>query len=134
VSSFGVGGTNAHVILEEAPAPEPSGASRPWQLLRLSARSDTALAAATDNLRVWLEEHGEAPLADVAYTLAVGRSVFRHRRVLVCQDGEAVDLLAGSDLSCLLTETDAEDPRDRPVVFLFPGQGAQHPGMAYELY
>ncbi|HYG62914.1 MAG TPA: beta-ketoacyl synthase N-terminal-like domain-containing protein [Thermoanaerobaculia bacterium] len=134
VSSFGVGGTNAHVILEEAPEPEPSGPSRPWQLLRLSARSETALQAATANLRAWLEENEEASLPDVAYTLALGRSVFRHRQVLVCRDrDEALSLLAGENAPRLLTETDAEDPRDRPVVFLFSGQGSQHHGMAREL-
>jgi phthiocerol/phenolphthiocerol synthesis type-I polyketide synthase E len=132
VSSFGVGGTNAHVILEEAPEPEPSGASRPWQLLLLSARSDAALETATENLRIRLEED-ESPLPDIAWTLATGRSVFRHRRALVCRDrAEALELLA--DPARLLTGTDAEDPRDRPVVFLFSGQGSQYPGMGRELY
>ncbi|HVR98966.1 MAG TPA: SDR family NAD(P)-dependent oxidoreductase [Thermoanaerobaculia bacterium] len=138
VSSFGVGGTNAHVVLEEAPAPEPSGAARPWQLLLLSARSDAALETATENLRSRLEgleedESAVAPLADVTWTLAAGRSVFRHRRALVCRDrAEALEMLA--DPARVLTAADAEDARDRPVVFLFSGQGSQYPGMGRELY
>ena len=82
VSSFGVGGTNAHVILEEAPAAPPPAAARPWQLLLLSARSPEALAAATRDLLAWLQEADPAALPDAAYTLRVGRAVFRHRRAL----------------------------------------------------
>src|SRR5215210_8060877 len=92
VSSFGMGGTNAHMVLQEAPRPEPSGASRPWQLLLLSAATPAALDAATDGLAAHLETHPEEPLglpylADIAYTLSVGRKVMRHRRALVVRDG-----------------------------------------------
>ena len=86
VSAFGIGGTNAHAIVEEAPLPEPSGPSRPWQLLLLSARTETALAAQTERLAAHLEEHPEQPFADVAYTLQLGRRQLDHRRVLVCRD------------------------------------------------
>src|SRR5262249_1395215 len=72
VSSFGIGGTNAHVILEEAAAIEPSRHSRPWQLLLLSAKTDSALQRATDNLVAHLKQHPDINLADVAYTLQVG--------------------------------------------------------------
>src|SRR5207248_674429 len=75
VNSLGMGGTNVHVVLEEAPAlPEPA-AARPWQLILLSARTPAALEAATDNLAGFLR-HGaqsDADLADVAFTLQVGR-------------------------------------------------------------
>jgi acyl transferase domain-containing protein/acyl carrier protein len=133
VSSFGVGGTNAHVILEEAPAAEPPAASRPWQLLLLSARSEDALERATDNLAGWLREAADGDLPDAAYTLRMGRAVFRHRRALVCRNrAEAIAVLEVRDPARVLTAADAEDPRDRPVVFLFPGQ-AQSPEKAREL-
>src|SRR6185436_2890137 len=88
VSSFCLGGTNAHVVLEEAPQPEPSGPSRPWQLLVLSAATRTALETATDRLAAHLERHPEQSLSDVAWTLQVGRRVLPWRRAVVCRDAE----------------------------------------------
>lgn len=86
VSSFGIGGTNAHVILEEAPPVPASGSSsRPWQLLLWSAKTQTALETITGNLHQYLRQHPELNLADVAYTLQVGRKRFEHSRLLVCQ-------------------------------------------------
>ena len=79
VSSFGIGGTNAHVILEEAPAAAASGPSRSWQLLLLSAKTRAALDRATANLANYLQQYPDANLADVAYTLQVGRRGFEHR-------------------------------------------------------
>ena len=135
VSSFGVGGTNAHVILEEAPGRSSSSASRPWQLLPLSARTATALELSTENLLAWLREHEDASLPDVAYTLKVGRTVFRHRRVLACSDrDDALQALEAPGRVRVLTAVDTEEPRDRPVAFLFPGQGSQYANMARELY
>jgi len=135
VSSFGVGGTNAHVILEEAPGRSSSAASRSWQLLPLSARTATALETSTENLLAWLREHEDASLSDVAYTLKVGRTVFRHRRILVSNDcDDAVQALEDPERVRVLTAVDAEDPRDRQVVFLFPGQGSQYVRQAQDLY
>ncbi len=128
VSSFGIGGTNAHVVLEEAPRPAPSGPSRPWQLLVLSARTATALESATENLRRHLEESPEADLADIGFTLQAGRRAFGHRRILVCRDAtDAAANLASLDPTRVHTST--HEPREQPLVFLFPGQGAQHAGM-----
>lgn len=94
VSSFGIGGTNAHLILEEAPPRPPSGPSRERQLLVLSARSESALAEAGRRLARHLEENPDLPLADVAYTLAVGRQEFPHRRaVLAATAAEAAAAL-----------------------------------------
>jgi amino acid adenylation domain-containing protein len=135
VSAFGIGGTNAHVVLEEAPAAarEPSGPSRETQLLVLSARTETALEAATDNLARHLGEHADLPLADVAFTLHAGRKLFRHRRTVVAASvGEAAALLAARDPKRVLTRV--EDAADRPVVFLFAGGGAQYPDMGLDLY
>ncbi|MES1245845.1 MAG: amino acid adenylation domain-containing protein [Acidobacteriota bacterium] len=132
VSSFGIGGTNAHVVLEEAPPVLPSGPSRAWQLLVLSARTETALEQAADNLARHLETSRDVPLADVSYTLQVGRQGFEHRRLVVCSTtGEALEALAGRAPERVL---DGFARNARPVAFLFPGQGAQVPGMGKDLY
>ncbi|MFL6261090.1 MAG: amino acid adenylation domain-containing protein [Thermoanaerobaculia bacterium] len=133
VSSFGIGGTNAHAVLEEAPAPPPPGPARPWHLLALSARTASTLETATANLSRFLEERPDVDLADVAHTLQVGRKAFQHRRIAVCSDArDAARTLAETGSRKVITR--AEEPRHRPVAFLFPGQGAQHPGMALGLY
>ncbi|MCP4658786.1 MAG: amino acid adenylation domain-containing protein, partial [bacterium] len=135
VSSFGIGGTNAHAVLEEPPPVEPSGPSRPWQLLLLSARTESALEAMTDNLARHLGEHPDLELADVAFTLQVGRAVLPQRRMLVCRDAEdAVQALAERERKRVLTRALGPDPDSPPVVFLFPGQGAQYAEMGRELY
>ncbi|HUP42855.1 MAG TPA: amino acid adenylation domain-containing protein, partial [Thermoanaerobaculia bacterium] len=140
VSSFGIGGTNAHAVLEEAPTPPPPGPSRPWQLLVLSARTEPALEEASRRLADHLRARPEQPLADVAYTLQVGRRPWGARRALVCRHPEeAVAALDGRDPGGLLSGRAAgargqADGGGPGVVFLFPGQGAQHPGMAAELY
>ncbi|HBL29312.1 MAG TPA: hypothetical protein DD490_20975, partial [Acidobacteria bacterium] len=79
VSSFAIGGVNAHVIVEEAPPVPPGDPASDRQLLLLSAKTETALDAATERLARHLREHPEVDLADVAYTLQVGRRAFRHR-------------------------------------------------------
>ncbi|HEY1107796.1 MAG TPA: condensation domain-containing protein, partial [Opitutaceae bacterium] len=134
VSSFGIGGTNAHAVLEEAPALEPTSASRKKQLLLLSAKSATALEAATDNLAAHLAGQGSAAvLADVAYTLQVGRKIFPYRRAVVVEDTtDALRVLRAKDAKQLITaRSDAAQPK---IAFLFPGQGSQSVGMAREIY
>ncbi len=134
VSAFGLGGTNAHVILEEAPEqPAAEVSARPWQLLVLSARNAQALDEATTRLADYLERNPEVPLADVAYTLQVGRKRFEHRRMLVCRSVEqARTALATRDEVRLLSQE--QEATSRPVIFLFPGQGPQYVGMGRELY
>src|SRR3989440_2311492 len=133
VSSFGLGGTNAHVVLEEGPEREPSSAARPWQLLLLSARSGSALEQATDNLRRYLQEHEEHELADVAYTLQVGRSAFNYRQVVVCREREETikALETGASRQVLRSY---QTQRERPVAFLFPGVGEHYATVAQDLY
>ena len=133
VSSFGVGGTNVHLVLEEAPAPAGAkAAARPWQLLTLSARTQTALDHATFNLGTYLRQCPELDLADVAYTLQVGRSAFEYRRVLVCADADdAANALCAVDARRIF---ESRKEIERPVAFMFSGQGAQYAGMGRELY
>ncbi|MCX7645405.1 MAG: SDR family NAD(P)-dependent oxidoreductase [Rhodobacteraceae bacterium] len=134
VNSLGVGGTNAHMILEEAPDPGPSGQSDwPFQLLALSARTPAALAEASSRLAAHLRAHPEQPLADVAFTLKEGRRAFEHRRVLVAAShDEAAALLESGDPRRVFTHRRVGEAPD--VVFMFPGGGAQYPNMARDLY
>jgi acyl transferase domain-containing protein len=133
IHSFGIGGTNAHVIVEQPPAAgwEP-GRSRPHQLLVLSARTPAALEAATERLASRLRR-GAIDLADAAYTLAVGRGVFAHRRALVAADaaGAAAALEARDPERLVTGRRDLEDPS---VLFVFPDQGSRHAGMPRALY
>jgi phthiocerol/phenolphthiocerol synthesis type-I polyketide synthase E len=133
VSSFGIGGTNAHVVLEEAPAPEPSPPARAAQLLVLSARSEAALDWSTADLADHLESSPETRLADVSYTLQLGRKAFSHRRALVARDAlEAAAALRRPQAAPVMAGV--RSGADRPVAFLFSGQGSQHPGMGHGLY
>jgi acyl transferase domain-containing protein len=132
VSSLGIGGTNAHVVLEEAPPRPSSGPSRPWQLLTLSARTPTALERMTRELAAYLT-HTPAPLADVAYTLQTGRSAFEHRLVVQCTSVEdaraALETPHGARVY-----TGVARPEAPEVAFLFPGVGTQYVSMAAQLY
>ncbi|MGE3913714.1 MAG: type I polyketide synthase, partial [Chloroflexota bacterium] len=134
VNSLGVGGTNAFVILEEPPALGPTSIdARPAQLLALSAKTEAALNAATDNLARHLRQNPDVNLADVAYTLQVGRKAFPHRRIVAARDaGDAADALEQRDSKRVLTH--ARGQADPSIVFMFPGGGAQYPNMARELY
>lgn len=134
VNSLGVGGTNAHVVLQEAPATEASGESDwPFQLLVLSARTKTALEDASRNLAAHLRAHPELPLADIAWTLKEGRRAFDRRRVVVAASHEeAADLLDAGETRRVFTHSHLGDGPE--VVFMFPGGGAQYAGMARDLY
>ena len=130
VSSFGVGGTNAHAILEEAPDPPVSGpASRAWQLLPLSAASEASLDGLADSLASHFEGPGaEGALADAAWTLQVGRQALERRRVVLARGrADAAAVLRGADPQRSWRRADAV--ADRRVAFLLPGQGAQHARM-----
>ena len=133
VSSFGLGGSNAHVVLEESPEREASGPSRPWQLLTVSARTASALDAACANLIEFLKQNPATNMADVAHTLRAGRKSFEHRRMLVCTDvEEAVTALQALTPDRLFSSV--QEATNRPLTFMFPGQGSQFVGMSAELY
>lgn len=134
VSSFGIGGTNAHIVLEEAPVLEQrtfdeTHSTRPYQLLMLSAKTSKALEAATNNLTEHLKQHPELDLADVAYTLSVGRHAFEHRCILVAS--ELDEAIATPPEQVLTGYTKSSIPS---VIFMFSGQGSQYVNMAREIY
>lgn len=135
VSSFGIGGTNAHLVLEEAPkTPVLPDVTAP-QILPLSAKSPEALAEMAQNLATLLEntrlENTEAPaLADIAFTLQDGRSTFDYRTA-VAASTKADAAQALRKLPVVKTRSPDAQPA---VVFMFPGQGSQYPGMARGLY
>ncbi|HST57462.1 MAG TPA: SDR family oxidoreductase [Longimicrobium sp.] len=136
VSAFGVGGTNAHIVLEEAPAPPAASAATSVaapepKLLVLSARTPGALDRLAADTAAHLEAHPALPLADVAFTLARGRKAFPHRRAFVASTpAEAAALLRGGDGA--VTAHAAES--DPGVAFLFSGLGTQYAGMGRALY
>jgi amino acid adenylation domain-containing protein len=131
ITSLGAGGTNCHVIVEEPPAVPASGPSRSWQLLLLSTASASALETATENLGRHLVEHPDVSLADVAYTLHVGRKAMEHRRALVCRDRDEAVAACESREGIITSSARGADPK---IAFLFPGQGAQYPNMGRGLY
>jgi acyl transferase domain-containing protein/thioesterase domain-containing protein/acyl carrier protein len=137
ISSLGIGGTNVHAVIEEAPAHAGEQSHKSRQLLLLSAQSAAALDRATRRLADFLERDSDRPsnlaLADVAFTLQEGRRRFPHRRAVVCTNREdAVLALRGEDARRAISTASGDEAP--PIVFLFPGGGAQFPGMGAELY
>jgi acyl transferase domain-containing protein/thioesterase domain-containing protein len=132
VTSLGIGGTNAHAILEEAPAATASGPSRSWQVLTLSAKTPAALDVMAENLAGYLEENSPS-IADLAFTGHLGRKAFRFRRAIICKDSiDAVAVLRGDGSKRVVSNSASEE--ERPVIFLCPGQGSQYVSMARGLY
>ena len=134
VTALGIGGTNAHVVLEEAPPPpaEPRQA-KPWQLLTVSAKTEAAAERAFTNLADHLHAHPELSLADVAFTCQVGRHAFPHRRALAVENTrQAISALAQAERKQIVSGVAASAAP--PVVFMFSGQGSQYADMGRELY
>ncbi|MFJ6556519.1 amino acid adenylation domain-containing protein [Streptomyces luteogriseus] len=133
VSAFGFGGTNAHIVLEQAPALPPVPDDAGPQLLVLSARTPSALEETTARLARHLQERPDLTTRDVAHTLRQGRVPFEHRRALVVRDREdALAVLEGGDPTRL--HEGAAARQDRPVAFMFAGLGDQYRGMGRDLY
>jgi len=131
ISSFGIGGTNAHVILTQAPDRRESDHSHRPQLIVLSARTATALETARQNLYEHLQTHSNINLADASFTLGVGRHAFSHRLAIVAHDcNQAMIELAQREGSPSKAITQS---RQR-LAFLYPGQGLQCVGMGQSLY
>ncbi|MFM9035290.1 MAG: type I polyketide synthase [Mycobacterium sp.] len=150
VSSFGFTGTNAHVLIEEAPqaasdetaedladdAAATESPREPWSLLPLSARSAQGLTALAQRYSAWLEAHPDAPISDVCFTAGTGRSHFEHRAAVVANSAaEArmlLDDLVANRLRPGVVRGECGDPPT--TAWFFPGQGSQYPGMARELF
>lgn len=133
VNALGIGGTNAHVILEEAPQIQlnPEGAAR--KLILFSAKTASALEKMSENFAVYLQQNPGINLADAAYTLQVGKVVLDYKKMLVCSTvDEAVEALTAANSKKVRTSLSRDE--DRPIVFLFPGQGSQYLDMGLELY
>ncbi|TWU34948.1 type I polyketide synthase [Novipirellula artificiosorum] len=133
LSSFGVGGTNAHIVVEEAPNTSPSASPIGPQLIVLSARSQHALDQMTTDLADCLTEQPDLNLADVAYTLQVGRKTQNYSRIAVADSlDDARQSLVERKSGSVFTAHQVR--RGVPIAFMFPGQGAQHVNMARGLY
>lgn len=131
VSSLGVGGTNAHIIVQEAPAAAAVAPVRALQLLLFSARSESSLLRSRDRFSRFFEETPELSLADAAYTLAVGRRAFRKRAFAIA--GDRREAVAVFEDAARFTIAEAPDS-PRKVAFMFAGGGAQYPNMGRDLY
>ncbi len=131
ITGLGAGGTNAHVIVEEAPPPVPSGRSRRAQLVTVSGRTADSARQAASTLAAHLRVHDDLDLADVAYTRLAGRKALAVRRAVVASS------VADAAAALESTRGTAAGPRQGAapsVVFMLPGGGAQYPGMGRELY
>jgi acyl transferase domain-containing protein/acyl carrier protein len=147
VNSFGIGGTNAHIILEEAPPLDEnrgesasclSDLNKRSHLVVLSAKTPSALETMTERLATYVNAHPDIHLADIAYTLQMGRKSFPYRRAFVAQDRtDMLDLLTTHEprpVKGFSPYSDFVSSETKQVVFLFPGQGTQYVNMARELY
>ena len=138
LNGLGLGGTNAFVVLEEAPAPTQAStieATRPVQVLALSARTDAALRASAGRLGAHLLENPELALADVCLTASTSRTGFQERLAISARSTEELaERLNGFARGEEPAGTSSGNTRSAGLVFLFTGQGAQYPGMSRALY
>ena len=141
VSSFGFSGTNAHVLLEEAPEIEAAAVvdatpPRPFHLLPVSARGPEALQELARRYHGWLDAHPEGDISDVAWSAATGRAHLEHRAGLIVDSREKAHELLGAlaeerSAPGLLTGICGDPPK---TAWLFTGQGSQYVGMGHDLF
>jgi acyl transferase domain-containing protein len=133
LNSLGIGGTNVHIVVQEAPPPRARVASlRRWQVLPLSAKTENAVEEYRASLAEQLRAGAAQDLGDVAFTLQVGRASFEHRRVCVAESAAgAAAALAGRSAGVLGRTVPS---RPRPAAFVVAGVGEHHAGMVGELY
>jgi len=133
INSLGVGGTNAHIILEEAPELPDTIAYDGYHLFCLSARTDSALDNVTENLDSFFQKNPEVNLSDAAYTLKVGRQGQAVRRIVVANSIEDLKFaLSGEDNSRLISQKINENKQ--AIYFMYTGQGSQYIEMCKGLY
>lgn len=137
VSSFGIGGTNAHVIIEEPPAVKAaqSKAKLSHHILKLSAKSQVAVDRLKAQFACFLESEDTASIGDICFTLNNGREHFAFRHAIVCENKASAAEQLRTEISASHSgHVDDSDSRRSKVVFMFPGQGAQYPKMCLGLY
>ncbi|WP_025688022.1 type I polyketide synthase [Paenibacillus zanthoxyli] len=134
VNSLGMGGTNAHVILEEAPERNKGTLKASWSTLPVSAKNKESLEGNLRNMKKYMHRDPAVSIEDTAYTLATGRQAFSHRTAVICTTPhEAEEMLENGRGSADIYYAE-EVSADRPLVFMFTGQGAQYAGMGQGLY
>ena len=143
ISAFGFGGTNCHVILEEAPIPSLSPSlspspTPPLHLLTLSAKNENALRELAQRYADFFTTHPEVSVADVCFTANTGRSHFDQRLALVaespCQLRQQLEAFAADKETAGLVSGKVQSKKRQKIAFLFTGQGSQYVGMGHQLY
>ncbi|WP_432402981.1 beta-ketoacyl synthase N-terminal-like domain-containing protein [Wukongibacter sp. M2B1] len=132
ISSFAVGGTNAHIVMEEAPEFRDDTISNQPNILLLSAKTPSAEKKIADDLAKYINQNPDKSLQDVAYTLQVGRKPYKYRRFEVCSTAE--DALARLQNEKSRNRYCLEELSRKDVVFMFPGAGSQYAQMGLEMY
>ncbi|MCX6316090.1 MAG: amino acid adenylation domain-containing protein [Bacteroidetes bacterium] len=133
VSAFGIGGTNAHLILEEAPVRTASSPGQETLVMVFSAKSPDALQQQIRQFREYCISTPDLNLADAAYTLQTGRASFPYRKSFACNSREELIAALGA-YEVPPTISPVSERKKKKIVFLFPGQGAQYSGMFEALY
>ncbi|MGE5340435.1 MAG: type I polyketide synthase [Candidatus Omnitrophota bacterium] len=134
VSAFGVGGTNAHIVLEEMPeSPQKTPSEARPRVVIFSAKTQRSLDLLTQRLAVFFKKNSDCDLADAAYTLQVGRGQYPFRTMLVGSNAQDVAaILDNPDSRKVHSHRITTSPRS--IVFMFPGIGAQYVNMGLGLY
>ncbi len=133
VSSFGIGGTNAHLVLENAPATKQEAQAVNYNVISLSAKTGKSLQTTAENLAAYLQTNENTSLSDIAYTYHIGREFHAFRRSFICQSkDELIEALLSKDPKKYISDQVTDE--SLPVFFLFPGQGSQYDGMFSQLY
>ncbi len=148
ISSFGFGGTNAHMVLENPSKAQTAerletskvfSMERPKHLFTLSAKNESALRELAQRYKTYLQSHPEVRLTDICYTVNTGRSHFDHRLAIITEStGQLRDKLSAveeMEMGKMTGYTKGKASQFSPkIAFLFPGQGSQYVGMGRELY